>query len=254
MIIYILISSVLIMLASLIGSISIWKSLGGAIEKNLHYLVSFSAGVFLLISYGLAHESIEHLESYTTGGLWILAGIVLSIVIFKVLPEFHHHHDANHNDHTHSAIDSRRILVSDAIHNIGDGILLAASFSVSVTLGLTTALSVFIHEVIQEISEFFVLKQAGYSTKGALKANFIVSSTVLIGAIGGYFLLDRFEAFEAPLLGITAGSFFVIIFHDLIPHSIKDIVRGRHAVKHIVYFLLGLASMLVVSNLFSHLH
>ena len=241
------------MLASLIGSISIWKSLGKVIEKNLHYLVSFSAGVFLLISYGLAHESIEHLESFTSGGLWIILGMVFSVIVFKLLPEFHHHHDS-HTEHTHSSIDSRRILISDAIHNIGDGILLAASFSVSTALGIATTLSVFVHELIQEISEFFVLKQAGYSTKGALKANFIVSSTVLIGAIGGYFLLDRFEAFEAPLLGITAGSFFVIIFHDLIPHSIKDIVRGRHAVKHIMYFVLGLASMLVVSNLFSHLH
>ncbi len=253
MIIYILLSSLLVMLASLVGSVSVWKSLGGAIEKNLHYLVSFSAGVFLLISYGLAHESIEHLESVTSGGLWIILGMVFSAIVFKLLPEFHHHHDSS-SSHTHSAIDSRRILISDAIHNIGDGILLAASFSVSTALGIATTLSVFVHELIQEISEFFVLKQAGYSTKGALKANFVVSSTVLIGAIGGYFLLDKFEMFEAPLLGITAGSFFVIIFHDLIPHSIKDIVKGRHAVKHIIYFILGLLTMFVASNIFAHIH
>ena len=48
------------MLASLGGVISVWKKAGRLIEKNLSLLVSFSAGVFLIVSYQLGVETIEH--------------------------------------------------------------------------------------------------------------------------------------------------------------------------------------------------
>jgi zinc transporter ZupT len=55
-----------------------------------------------------------------------------------------------------------------------------------------------------------VLRQAGFATRKALVINFITSSTILIGAIGGYFLLEKFEAIEPALLGITAGAFLIL--------------------------------------------
>ncbi len=242
----ILLSSVAIMLASLIGAISVWQRLGSVIEKNLHYLVSFSAGVFLLIAYELGYEA--------EWSVWIVIGAIASLLLFKLLPDFHHHHDGEVADHGHSRLDARRIIASDAIHNVGDGILLAASFSVSVALGLATTLSVFIHEIIQEISEFFVLKQAGFDTRKALILNFLTSSTILIGAIGGYFLLDKFEAIEHPLLGITAGAFFVIVLHDLIPHSISSMKSKKHVLKHAFWFVLGAILISIASAIIPHLH
>lgn len=251
---YVLLSSVAIMLASLIGAISVWKRLGSVIEKNLHYLVSFSAGVFIIIAYELAQESIEHFPSVINGMAWIALGAILSLIIFKLLPDFHHHHDNELVDHSHSKIDARRVIISDGIHNIGDGILLVASFSISTALGFATTLSVFIHEIIQEISEFFVLKQAGLTTKKTLIINFITSSTILIGAIGGFFLLEKFERIEAPLLGITAGAFLVVVFHDLIPHSISSIISKSHIFKHIGWFILGILIISIANLVIPDLH
>lgn len=244
----IVLSSVIIMFASLIGAISVWKNLGSFIEKNLHYLVSFSAGVFIIITYELSSEAIEFGAS-----VWIVVGIIASFIIFKLLPDFHHHEESI-TGHNHSKIDARRVIVSDAIHNIGDGILLTAAFSVSITLGIVTTLSIFIHELIQEISEFFVLKQAGFETKKALIINFITSSTILIGAVGGYFLLEKFEMIEAPLLGITAGSFFLIVAHDLIPHSISSITEKSHVLKHLSWFILGAILIALANMAIPHLH
>ena len=92
----------------------------------------------------------------------------------------------------HPPLDARRLLLTDGIHNAADGIFLAASYAVSPALALVAGVSIFVHEALQEISEFFVLKDAGYSTKGALVVNFLTSSTIIIGAIGGDFLLDFF--------------------------------------------------------------
>ena len=248
----IILSSLLVMFASLVGVFSVWKQAGALIARNLSFLVSFSAGVFLVIAGHLAYEVFEHAPEFGDGLFWILLGAVGLLILFKILPSFHHHHDEHEEPHLHSHVDARNILASDALHNIGDGLLLVASFAVSVPLGLITTFSVFIHELVQEVSEFFVLKQAGYTTKQALFWNFMSSSTILIGAVGGYFLLDSFEALEVPLLGLSAGAFLVVVLHDLIPHSIRTSEHRVHYLKHLGWFVLGFIIMLVVNMIMPH--
>ena len=248
----IILASLSVMLASLIGIVSVWKHAGNIIEKNLHFLVSFSAGVFLVICYGIILETFHHSENPSAALFWIISGMFLVWLLFKIIPAFHHHHDEECHDHNHHKMDYRKIVLGDAFHNIGDGILLAASFSVSSVLGFTATLSIVIHELIQEVSEFFVLKGAGLSTKKALGINFLTSATVLIGSVGGFFLLGTFEVLEVPLLGLSAGVFLIMILQDLIPHSIKDGISKRHLMKHVWWFLLGLVLMFVVSSFFGH--
>jgi zinc and cadmium transporter len=248
---YILVASLLVMLASLGGKLLTWRYVGDFVERNLTFLVSFSAGVLLVVIWNLSREIIEHAGSLSAGIPWIVGGAVLVLVAFRYLPAFHHHHEHG-DEHAHSTIDAGRILLSDSIHNVGDGILVAAAFSVSPTLGFFTALSVFLHEFVQEVSEFFVLREAGMSTNRALLYNFLTSSTILVGAIGGYFLLDSFEALEIPLLGIAAGSFLIVVFHDLIPHSIRTSHKRIHYATHIGWFIAGIALMTAIVVLVPH--
>lgn len=241
------------MLASLSGVFFIWNRLGDFIEKNLSFLVSFSAGVFLFITYLLIEEVFHHSESGGYGIFWILIGIAIFYSLFKLIPQFHHHHDEKEeHDHPHSKIDAKRILVSDGVHNIGDGILLATSFMAGPGIGVLTTLSIFVHEFVQETSEFFVLRQAGYKTKKALILNFLISGTILIGAIGSYFLFDTFEILEVPLLGLSAGSFLVVVINDLIPHSIRNSKSRTQYLRHGFWFILGLILMAFIGNFFGH--
>jgi zinc and cadmium transporter len=241
------------MLASLAGVLFIWKGVGTFIEKNLSLLVSFSAGVFLVVVFQLGQETLHHAQSAGQGWIWILAGVLLITFIFRFLPDFHHHHDEQH-DHTHSRIDARRIVISDAIHNLGDGILIAATFSISIPLGIATAISIFVHEFVQEVSEFFVLRQAGLSVNRALTVNFLASATILIGAVGGYFVLDSFSALEVPLLGIAAGSFLVVVLHDLIPDSVRHSHETKSYFKYIATFIIGIVLMFGINNWLGHAH
>lgn len=245
-------SSLIIMLASLIGVISIWKKFGQIIGNNLHFLVSFSAGVFLFISFHLSLETIHHASTPNIGFIWILSGMFGLWLIFKLLPTFHHHHNQKIEEQSHSTLDARKIILSDCLHNIGDGILLATSFTVSAVLGWTATLSIFIHEIIQEISEFFVLKEAGFTTPKALKINFLASATILIGSVGGFFLLENFEKLEVPLLGIASGAFLMVVIQDLIPHSIKSSTTKKHILKHFACFILGLLLMILISEIRGH--
>lgn len=246
-------ATVFIMLASLGGVISIWKGAGSFVKKNLSFLVSFSAGVFLIITFELLRETFEH-SSIVMALLSFLGGLALIHTAFLFLPEFHHHHDEENEKHTHNKIDARRILLGDGIHNIGDGILLASAFSTDIRLGFFTAGAVLIHELVQEISEFFVLKQAGLSTRKALIYNFLVSGTILLGVLLGSFLVESIEVLKVPLLGITAGSFFYVVVKDLIPHSIRHGYATKNYLHHIIWFIAGIALMTALNVSFGHEH
>ena len=240
------------MLASLSGKLITWRQAGPLIERNLHFFVSFAAGVLLVTTYALSQEIVEHAGSLALGFPWIVAGAVLVLVGFRYLPHFHHHHDADAGDHTHSRIDANRILLSDGIHNIGDGVVIVAAFAASPILGVASTVSILVHEALQEISEFFVLRGAGLSVRTALVYNFLVSSTILIGSIGGYFLLEKFAAIEVPLLGLAAGSYLIVVFHDLIPHSIDSARERGHYFKHAIFFAVGITLMAVLIMLLPH--
>ncbi len=248
----IILASLLAMTASLVGVIAVWRRAGRAIERNADFLISFSAGVFLVIAYNIANEAVEHASTLGSGLLWIFFGALGIWVLFKLLPALHVHRDEEDEEEAHHPIDVRRMLVGDAFHNIGDGILLAASFAVDTSLGIAAAFSVFIHELVQELSEFFVLRAAGYTARQALTLNFIISSTVLVGSVGGYFLLESFEVLEGPFLGLAAGAFLVVVLHDLIPHSVRSSSGRLHYVKHLVWFVVGIALMAGVSTLVAH--
>jgi len=233
----VLLASFLIMLISLSGKLAAWRGLGALIERNLHFFVSFAAGVLLIIAWSLSQELIEHAGSLSAGLPWIAIGAVVILVAFRYIPQFHHHHDKG--DHSHSKIDANRLFASDAIHNIGDGIVIVVSFAASPLLGIASTVSIAVHEMLQEISEFFVYREAGLSVRMALWLNFLTSSTILIGAVGAFFLLERFEALEVPLLGLSVGAYLIVVFHDLIPHSLSSVSDRAHLVRHVAYFLIG---------------
>ena len=238
------------MLASLVGVFFISSSTGKLFERNMGYLVSFSAGVFLIIAYGLSTETLEHAPSAAQGVLYIFLGALGIWTLFKLMPALHDHPEKG-GEHSHP-IDPRRVLASDALHNVGDGILLAASFAVSPALGFAAAASVFVHELLQETSEFFVLRAAGYSIRKALGWSFLVSCTILVGALGGYYFLDLFESLEPILLGLSAGAFLVVVLSDLIPHSVRDARSTSHYAAHIAWFVLGTILMFLLAAYLGH--
>ncbi len=250
MLLEILIASFIIMLAALGGAISFWQVIGKTIEKNLGLLISFTAGIFLFVSYELGREAIIHSPNIESGLFWIFVGAISIWIIFKLLPHSHKHDNAAEKN----TIDIRKLLTGNGIHNVGDGVLLAAAFTVDIYLGIIATLSIFIHELVQETSIFFVLRKAGYSIKKSVLINFTVSGTILIGSVGAFFLLSFFSALEATLLGISAGAFLIVVLQDLIPHSFHELKCQKCFLPHVLSFTIGLLLMFGLSLLVPHSH
>lgn len=236
-----------IMLASLSGVLFTHKFAAKFLEQKLSYLVSFSAGVFLLTAGALALEVFELAETTLMTVSFIAVGYFLAWALEALMPETHQHHgpECDHG-HAHGTKKSaKKLIIGDAVHNVADGIMIVPAFIVSPTLGLAVTVSVLIHEVLQEISEFFVLRQAGFSTKKALLVNLAVSSTIFVGIALSYLAVVNHDL-EVLLLAVSAGFFLHVVLHDLLPkpHHHAD---SKGFIVHVLFLLAGLGLMLMIS-------
>lgn len=172
--------------------------------------------------------------------LLLIAGILIFFILEKVL-HWHHHHEPEHSTDCPHPI-GRLTLVSDSVHNLIDGLLIAASYLVSIEIGIATTIAVVLHEIPQEIGHFGVLIHAGYSRHKALWYNFLSALTSFVGAGIALVVGTASEQFVLWLLPLTAGGFIYIALSDLVPELHKE--RGvAQSVTQVVAILVGVALM-----------
>ena len=252
-IIYTFLGAVGVMFVSLAGVISLSKTIERLIHRSLHFLPSLAAGIFLLLIFNLALESREIVSSDILFFVLFICGFLILTLIAYSIPDTQKTH-AHESCTTQKAGygHAKRMLFADGIHNISDGIILAVAFSVDIRLGCGVLFGVLVHEFVQELSEYFVLIEAGYTRKKALTQNFLVSGTILIGVLIGISLESMGKYIEGALLAVAAGAFFFVVVRDLIPHSLS---RGKKDfVGHIASFMIGIFLMLGISIALPHSH
>jgi len=242
---YILAVTFLISLISFSGALILFLR-ENLLNKVLMILVAFSAGALL-------GSAFFHLLPEAVYGVGVEEGSILKIFLFLalgfcsffVLEQFiswHHHHA---KDHPHIKPFSYLVLVSDAVHNFIDGFIIAASFAISLPLGLVTALAVALHEIPQEMGDFGILVYGGVKKVKALFLNFLSALTIVLGGIVGFFLSDSIASSVVFLLSFAAGSFIYIAASDLIP-EIKQEGNKAKSLVHFLIFLLGLSLMFLM--------
>ena len=146
-----------------------------------------------------------------------------------------HQHDAARRKASGSLV-----LVGDALHNVLDGVLIAAAFLTDVHLGLVTALAIMAHEIPQEVGNFAVLLHSGVSRGRALLLNLLTSLTAVIGGVVGYFALEKSLAALPFALAVAAASLLYVAVADLIP-GLHRRVDPRSSVTQVVLISLGIA-------------
>jgi zinc and cadmium transporter len=186
-------------------------------------LLAYAVGTLLgAVFIGLLPEAIEQQEAAGPVLLTVLIGLFGFFILEKVLrlPHAHGHAGQDHSrEHTHHASvpTGALILTGDAFHNFVDGIVIAAAFSASVPLGIVTSLAVIAHEIPQELGDFVILLESGWTSKKAYWWNFISALTTIPGAVIGYLALQSIGPRVPFLLAIAASSFLYIATVDLAP-------------------------------------
>lgn len=237
--IYSIVSVFLISLVSLIGVLVLSLNRDRLAKLTL-FLVSFAVGgLFGDAFIHLLPESFQELGTNLSVSLYVISGILIFFVLEKFL-RWRHCHIPTSEEHMHPLATIN--LVGDAVHNLIDGMLVGASYMVSLPIGIATTLAVIMHEIPQEVGDFGVLIHAGLSVKKALALNFLSALTAMLGVILAIVLGSEIEGFSLSLLPIAAGGFLYIAGSDLIPELHHE-VKVLRSLLQFVMILLGVGVM-----------
>lgn len=97
-------------------------------------------------------------------------------------------------------------LIADFTHNITDGLAMSASFYASPTIGATTTVAVFFHEIPHEVGDFALLVQSGFSKKAAMGSQFITAIGAFLGTLIGIAVQEFGGAGEAHAGGMPRNA------------------------------------------------
>lgn len=178
-------------------------------------LVSFAVGVLLAAAFlGILPEAFAQSTDHTGLFAAILGGLIGFFLLEKLALWRHSHEQQVDDARGHAGL---LILMGDGVHNFADGILIAAAFLTDPMLGLTTAVAVIAHEIPQEMGDFLILLNAGFSRAKAFWLNLASSLASVAGGVLGYFLLNKASSLLPYILALAAASFIYIAIADLMP-------------------------------------
>ncbi|HBK33840.1 TPA: ZIP family metal transporter [Candidatus Uhrbacteria bacterium] len=249
MLISILLATLAISFLSLIGVLTLVVS-KTSLDRLLLFLIALAAGGLMGGAFlHLIPESIELAEEMTGNShaaleqvfLFLIGGFCLFLFLEQGL-HWHHQHGRVHEGHTCDKKPlSYLILFGDGVHNLIDGLVIAASFLVSPLTGWITTVAVALHEIPQEMGDFGVLVYGGFKRSRALFFNLLSGLTAVLGGVIGYFFAGRSEAFMLYLLPVAAGGFLYLAASDLIPEIKHEHQEGKKVFAYFLTFLLGIA-------------
>lgn len=225
------------------------------LSKMVERMVSLSVGIMLSTS--LLNALPEAFESKAdTHSLFatLLAGLLAFFLLekFSVLRHSHHHEGDGHSHaHGHDAHEAGKsgwmILVGDGLHNFTDGILIAAAFLANPTLGVVTGLAIIAHEIPQEIGDFIVLLNAGFSRARAYFYNLTSSLMAVIGGVLGYVMLEKASSVIPYVLVFASSGFIYIAVSDLMPQMQRRATL-RETIPQILLIGLGVGVVLLMTR------
>lgn len=229
-------------------------------------LVSFAIGALLGAAFlDILPHALETARDAHAVAATVLGGILAFFLLEKLVLWRHYHIGeepepeagaaatagaaAPHAGHDHGR-SGLLILVGDSFHNFVDGVLIAAAFLESPSLGVVTATAVIAHEIPQEVGDFLILLHSGYSKARAFLLNLLSSLMMVIGAIGAYFALQYLSGWIDTLLALAAASMIYVAVADLIP-GLHRRVDARTSVQQVVLIALGIL-LIGLTHEFAH--
>ena len=152
-------------------------------------------------------------------------------------------------------------LIADFTHNITDGLALSSSFYASPTLGATTTVAVFFHEIPHEVGDFALLIQSGFSKKMAMGAQFVTALGAFLGTCLGIAVQELGKSgndamsgevrskglagtglgWGDMLLPFTAGTFLYVGTVAVIPELLETGPDKREEVKKTISQFVAMA-------------
>ena len=215
-------------------------------QQFIFLMVSLAVGAMFGDTFlHLLPEAFQAPDAIPGVPLTVLAGLLAFFLLEKFLL-WRHEHVPHYGDCIRPI--GYVNVVAEGLHNFIDGLLIGASYLVSIPVGVATSLAILLHEIPQEMGNFGVLRHAGFSKSAALSTNFLSASLAIVGAVVALLAGEHMAAFPKALLPFTAGGFIYIAGSDLVPELHKE----REPIKSLFQLLaigVGVGAMLLLTGL-----
>jgi len=242
---YAIASVVLVSLVSLVGVTTILVS-GERLKKAIFVMVSLAAGAMFGDAFiHLLPDAFENRRPKAQTALYVLAGIFAFFVLEKFLL-WRHQHTLESDNHIHPM--GYMNLFADGVHNSIDGMIIGASYLISVPIGIATTAAVVFHEIPHELGNFFILIHAGFTKSRALFFNFLSATLAILGAIIALLIGSSVQSFAEFMVPLAAGGFIYIAGSDLIPELHKEATPSKSLLQ-LISMGTGVGLMLLLSLL-----
>ncbi|MDE2000625.1 MAG: ZIP family metal transporter, partial [Burkholderiales bacterium] len=117
-------------------------------------------------------------------------------------------------------------------------------------LGLVTAMAIIAHEIPQEVGDYIVLINAGFTRMRALVYNMISGFAAVVGGVLGYFLIGPWKEYLPYMMVVAASSFVYVAVADLIPQLQKRL-NWRDTLFQLFWLAAGL---LMIATIVHSMH
>jgi zinc and cadmium transporter len=243
--VYALVSVILVSLISLVG-IAFVSINEERLKQLIFIMVSLAVGSLFGDAFiHLLPESFEKSRAQLETSLYVLAGIFLFFILEKFLL-WRHQHTLEFSNAIRPM--GYMNLFADGVHNLIDGMIIGASYTVSLQVGFATTMAVIFHEIPHELGNFFVLLYAGFTKRRALFCNFISAIFAILGTIISLLIGSTVENFSAMMLPVAAGGFIYIAGSDLVPELNKEL-RPSKSIVQMLAIATGVGLMLLLDLL-----
>jgi zinc and cadmium transporter len=252
-----------------VASISVLSLIGVTMlglnrPRMMFLLMPLAAGAMLgNVIVHLLPEAFAYAFEGKISSLWVsmlvLCGFTLCFIMARVLHLGCHHsggqhhaecdcpEDAQERTHFHIHPTGHMSILSHALDNFTDGVLIGSSYLISIPAGVATTLAVLLHEIPLEFGGFGVLVNAGFSPGRAVFINFLSA----LAAMGGTCLVLGFgtmiQTLPVYLTPFGAGIVLYITAAGLIPQLHEEKCRSRSIIQLLI-MLCGIALMVAVKD------
>ncbi|MDD5318089.1 MAG: ZIP family metal transporter [Candidatus ainarchaeum sp.] len=238
-----LLGALAVLLATSLGALSVvlFRRLGKGFYPAM---LAFSAGVMAYSSVemiGAAHSS----SGDAATALGFLVGLLALYIMEKGIP--HAHHFLRRKEMAASTKKAALIAGAISLHNVPEGLAVAAAFASSTPLGWLVTASIALQDVPEGLLVSAPLALYGVRLRRCLEFGILSGAVEAGAAVAGYFLFS----FAAPVvpfgLSFSAGAMAFVVLVELLPDAMKN---GRERAAALS-FALGIAAAFGMATLFA---
>ena len=189
-------------------------------EVGTAFFLSQAAGIMLTVAFFELWPGALASGGISVAWSGLLAGVLLLIALDALF-------SAGGRRRPAQGFGGRRLLqtgalvaVGIALHDLPEGMAIAAGFGMAEQLGLTVALAIGLHNLPEGLAVAVPLLSAGKRPIFVLFLLCIISLCTPLGALLGYLLMSLLRGWLGGLLAAAAGAMLYISLKELLPQAL----------------------------------